>query len=158
MATISKEVVRSQNFYKNNGFLKGIIDASNGTSYAFKVVNGRCLKLAILFYSSLIKKVGKDKDIFIPTKKVTDIKLIGDNVVTFKNERGLLDCGFMSLEKKVQYIERNSQTNKYEKSEKDFANSSSAGSDFPFTQSARRLDISVMLSGITATNVHRPFG
>ena len=124
MATISKEVVRSQNFYKNNGFLKGIIDASNGTSYAFKVVNGRCLKLAILFYSSLIKKVGKDKDIFIPTKKVTDIKLIGDNVVTFKNERGVLDCGFMSVEKKVQHIEYNVQTNKYEKSEEDHSKSS----------------------------------
>ncbi len=124
MATISKEVVRSQNFYKNNGFLKGIIDASNGTSYAFKVVNGRCLKLAILFYSSLIKKVGKDKEIFIPTKKVTDIKLIGDNVVTFKNERGVLDCGFMSVEKKVQHIEYNFQTNKYEKSEEDHSKSS----------------------------------
>ena len=127
--TISKNVVKGQSFYNNNNFLKGIIDASNGASYAFKIVNGKCTKLAIALYSSYIRKTGKDKDIFIPTKKVTDIKLIGDNVVTFKNERGLLDCGFMSLEKKVQYIERNSQTNKYEKSEKDFAKSNKSLED-----------------------------
>lgn len=128
MPTISKELVKAQNFYKNS-YLKSVIDSTNGASYAFKIVNGTCVKLAIIIYSSYIKKVGKEKDIFIPTKKVTDIKLIGDNVVTFKNERGLLDCGFMSLEKKVQYIERNSQTNKYEKSEKDFAKSNKSLDD-----------------------------
>ena len=128
MPTISKELVKAQSFYKNS-YLKSVIDSTNGANYAFKIVNGTCVKLAIIIYSSYIKKVGKEKDIFIPTKKVTDIKLIGDNVVTFKNERGLLDCGFMSLEKKVQYIERNSQTNKYEKSEKDFAKSNKSLDD-----------------------------
>lgn len=124
MATISKAIVKAQSFYNNN-YLKSIIDASNGASYAFKVVNGTCMKLAIASFSSLIRKVGKDKDIFIPTDKVTSIQPIGNgDVVTFKNAQGKLDCGFVAIEKRVQFIEFNAQTKKYEKSEKDFSSSS----------------------------------
>ena len=124
MATISKNLVKAQGFYTTNNYLKGIIDASNGASYAFKVVNGVCTKLAIASFSSLIRKVGKDKDIFIPTDKVTGIQPIGSgDVVTFKNAQGKLDCGFVHIEKRVQFIELNAQTKKYEKSEKDYSSS-----------------------------------
>ena len=124
MATISKNLVKAQGFYTSNNYLKGIIDASNGASYAFKVVNGVCMKLAIASFSSLIRKVGKDKDIFIPTDKVTSIQPIGNgDVVTFKNSQGKLDCGFVHIEKRIQFIEFNAQTKKYEKSEKDYSSS-----------------------------------
>ena len=130
MATISKELVKAQNFYTKNNFLKGIIDASNGASYAFKVVNGVCMKLAIASFSSLIRKVGKDKDIFIPTNKVTNIQPIGNgDVVTFKNANGKLDCGFVSIDKRIQFIEFNYQSKKYEKSEKDYSSSNKSLDD-----------------------------
>ena len=130
MATISKELVKAQNFYTKNNYLKGVIDASNGASYAFKVVNGVCVKLAIASFSSLIKKVGKDKDIFIPTNKVTGIQPIGNgDVVTFKNSQGKLDCGFVSIDKRIQFIEFNYQSKKSEKSEKDYSSSSKSLDD-----------------------------
>ena len=129
MATISKAIVKAQSFYNNN-YLKSIIDASNGASYAFKVVNGTCMKLAIASFSSLIKKVGKDKDIFIPTNKVTSLQPIGNgDVVTFKNANGKLDCGFVHIEKRVQFIEFNCQSKKYEKSEKDYSSSNKSLDD-----------------------------
>ena len=128
--TISKNVVKGQSFYNNNNFLKGIIDASNGASYAFKIVNGKCTKLAIALYSSYIRKTGKDKDIFISTGKVTNIKPIGGgDVVTFTNSQGKLDCGFVAIEKKIQLIEWNFQSNKYEKDEKDYSSSSKSLDD-----------------------------
>lgn len=121
--TISKNVVQSQSFYNSNAYLKALVDASNGASYAFKVINGRCVKLAIAYYSSAVKKIGKDKDILIPTSKLADVQpaSTNGNVVTFKNSQGKLDCGFLVVEKKVVQIEFNAQTKKYEKSEKDFS-------------------------------------
>lgn len=130
MSTISKELVKAQSFYNNNNYIKGLVDASNGASYAFKVINGRCVKLAIAYYSSAVKKVGKDKDIFLPTNKLKDVQPVGtSNIVTFKNNQGKLDCGFLVVEKKVQLIELNAQTKKYEKSEKDFSSSSKSLDD-----------------------------
>ena len=123
--TISKELVKAQSFYNSNTYLKSLIDASNGASYAFKVVNGTCMKLAIASFSSLIRKVGKDKDIFIPTNKVTAIQPIGNgDVVTFKTSQGKLDCGFIHIEKRIQLIEFDYQNKKYGKSEKDYSSSS----------------------------------
>ena len=125
MATISKEVVKAQSFYNSNTYLKSLIDASSGSSYAFKVINGKCVKLAIASHSSLIRKVGKDKDIFIPTNKVTSVQPIGNgDVVTFKNAQGKLDCGFLFIDKRIQFIEFDYQMKKYEKSEKDYSSSS----------------------------------
>ena len=122
MATISKNIVKAQSSYNSNAYLKALVDTSNGASYAFKVINGRCVKLAIASFSSMIRKVGKDKDIFIPTDKVTSIQPIGNgDVVTFKNAQGKLDCGFVSIDKRIQFIEFNGQ--KYEKSEKDYSSS-----------------------------------
>ena len=128
--TISKNVVKGQSFYNNNNFLKGIIDASNGASYAFKIVNGKCVKLAIASHTSLIKKVAKDKEILIPTNKVTNVKPVGNSdIVTFTNSQGKLDCGFVIIEKRIQFIEFNAQTKKYEKSEKDYSSSSKSLDD-----------------------------
>ena len=128
--TISKDIVKAQSFYNNNNYIKGLVDASNGASYAFKVINGRCVKLAIASFSSLIRKVGKDKDIFIPTNKVTGIQPIGNgDVVTFKNANGKLDCGFVSIDKRIQFIEFNCQSKKYEKSEKDYSSSNKSLDD-----------------------------
>ena len=130
MATISKTLVKAQGFYTANNYLKGIIDASNGASYAFKVVNGVCMKLAIASFSSLIRKVGKDKDILSPTNKVTNIQPIGNgDVVTFKNANGKLDCGFVLIDKRIQFIEFNCQLKKYEKSEKDYSSSNKSLDD-----------------------------
>ena len=124
MATISKDIVKAQSFYNSNTYLKSVVDAYNGSSYAFKVVNGRCMKLAIAFYSSAVKKVGKDKDILIPTSKLTDVQpaSTNGNVVTFKNSQGKLDCGFLVVEKRIMQIVYNPQTKKYEKDILDFSN------------------------------------